>query len=1496
MKQIKSIIALFTLCALHQVGYSQYQLFPTNGNAPDGKTSPSVHQSTFVTLPNPYNANGNTSPNSFNYVRTWAMTQPLTDESQLGLNSQNSASIQTSYLNGWGNVLQKTERCANASFDLVAPVDNRATNNPVQYLPYAVSTKNVGPAHFQMQPFADQENYYLGLYPAEQKTAYSRSSTTGFDRKTYAPGVSLTGNDRGADQSIQTYPNGDIRFWGVAADLYASPYFDYYTNATYGPNTLTQKTTVNAEGIYTEEFYDKDNLLVCKKTYGGGTLDFLWTYYVYNSFGKLVCVIPPRAVDLASANGWALTPEILSGLCYTYTYNEYGQVCKTTTPGKTNPEYIVYDAKHRPVLKQTSTMAADNKWAFTIYDHKGRIAMTGITDAAYDYDGWNQILQGITGTYGNSVEHYIIAEFDPVDYQTMLNNSLSDGTVYEIYYYDQYDLHPDISGRSFVGYGPDYLNFAGTIQPQVSNNVNGLLTGKRTFIENSPYSRSWVNTVYFYDRFGRVIETQTQNPFADNTNGFWDNTALQYDFAGRTILSISDHQGWSGANKNGTKIMTKFIYDGTLNRLTTVAQKIDAGGWLNLSQDVFDGLGRLSVHTMGEVEEQRFDYNIRGQLTGINKDYVFNPVCQGNGMMNFGMTLSYDYGFSRPRNDGSIAGFVWRGAGAQSSPKSYGYNYDPAGQLNSADFNQFITSVNGIGYQAWTNYYQDYSVSNVTYDANGNMLTMNQKGVANNQNTDIDNLQYSYDHTSNQLTKVTDGITANYGLGDFQDGFNSGYIPDYNYDANGNMVTDRNKGIDYITYNYFNLPTSVNSQKGTIDNVYASDGTLLEKRIYDNNTGQTDNYRYWGNFVYRNDSLLYALNQEGRARWMPDSNMFKNDVFVRDHLGNVRSTVTVDYGSMLNYLNTNEIAVAFREAQFFDGIAPTRDDNPLTNNLNDLKCTRLNGSDPARRIGPSFLTKVMSGDEFDISCNSFYEEGNGNDNVAADAGSMMQSIIGTLSGGMGANFTSGEGVNPGDFATRLFTPDNYMNVYDALKEQATDPALPRAYLNYVVFDENMQIVQEESGAIQIGAGGSSWRTLGTPNSIKIGINGYLAVYVSNEQFRDVYFDNLYVQYKRGRLLQEQQYYPHGLAVDMGSNTPLENKFQYQSNEKHDELGIGLSDFHARQYDAQLGRFWSIDPVNQFSSGYIGMGNNPANLVDPMGTQTNGAGTGGSDIHGIKYNSIDFDWMDGIPHNGFAVAWGAGSGGGTIFDRDADIGTLGAVGQVEYTPGQGITDVHNLANLPNGFIWSSAHQSFGYYSRATEKGAFTDYTYNGYKNSLPGANSLAIADIWHGVPFQSGLDGMVNGRVGFTPVGIDFDLGGMTTTNKFKYQDVKSVPDVLGNQFTMSSFRGKTTGMSGRLVNIDHSSMDLGREATTITLFGVVSIGHFADDSWGAGLGAFGFEAHGGLGLGNGFGSINVGSSYTDHKGSVSGSDYGYNIGAGTFLLLTIPAIPVVFAF
>jgi hypothetical protein len=86
----------------------------------------------------------------------------------------------------------------------------------------------------------------------------------------------------------------------------------------------------------------------------------------------------------------------------------------------------------------------------------------------------------------------------------------------------------------------------------------------------------------------------------------------------------------------------------------------------------------------------------------------------------------------------------------------------------------------------------------------------------------MDNLSYTYD-SGNKLTKVDD--TSGKGEG-FKDVSGS----DYTYDANGNMISDNNKGISSISYNHLNLPIQVlfPSQMASISYVYNATGVKFQ--------------------------------------------------------------------------------------------------------------------------------------------------------------------------------------------------------------------------------------------------------------------------------------------------------------------------------------------------------------------------------------------------------------------------------------------------------------------------------------------------------------------------------------------------------------------------------------------------------------------------------------------------------------------------------------------
>jgi hypothetical protein len=366
----------------------------------------------------------------------------------------------------------------------------------------------------------------------------------------------------------------------------------------------------------------------------------------------------------------------------------------------------------------------------------------------------------------------------------------------------------------------------------------------------------------------------------------------------------------------------------------------------------------------------------------------------------------------------------------------------------------------------------DYSVSNLQYDANGNIMTMQQKGKLGATSTTIDNLTYSYINSGNRLEKVADAITADNKVGDFRD---SVLAVDYTYDSNGNLTKDLNKRIASITYNHLNLPESITvTGKGSITWQYDATGAKLRKTVVDNTLtpAKTTVTDYLGTSIFEQDTLMFISHEEGRTRAVYKTGKpvtYAYDYAIKDHLGNVRMILCTK-SDTAQYVATMELTAGAVENALFSNIENTRreiaeipnypTDNTTNPNAYVARLNAVNG----QKIGPSLVLRVIAGDTIQIKTTAVYRSTAAN-TASTTAPNMVSAILNAFSG-TGVM----DGIHDAGGAGSVLNTVLDSTIYNALKQK--DPfqnlsAKPKAYLNFALFDDQFALVDDNSGVRQV---------------------------------------------------------------------------------------------------------------------------------------------------------------------------------------------------------------------------------------------------------------------------------------------------------------------------------------------------------------------------------------------------------------------------------------------
>ena len=816
----------------------------------------------------------------------WILKQTYTEANGAASN------LDITYYDGLGYPTQIISAGASPSGkNIVTPVwyDPMRRDDAKAYLPYASSSNALSQP--ETDPYGSQRAFYTSLYgagPAEYAYAekvYEPSPLNRVERQ-YLPGDDFrSGGTYSGNADHFTQFGYQFNSAGEVLDLLCDASGNLLVKGFLPEAKLYKNTTTSPDGRVTVEFKDSDDRTILAASGSGSQTQE--TYYVYDGRMQLRWVLQPEAtarIKALAANASSANPSVFTQsdstarkFCFIYNYNGKGQMTEKRIPGK-GFEYMVYDPAGRLVATQDSTLRLQNRWILTRYDSLSRITSTSV----------------FTGTVSQRTRDQMQGIFDLSPYPAIFGNAgnitLTSATFGEA-------GNTFSNGNVYSSDIPSYLAFSpvsGVAETaDIDSRTASLLLYDKTLnlntINSSQNLRRYRERAYYYDSKGRVIQTVEKLPDGETLR-----TSVRYDFTGNPLKTVQ-----TSSRQGQMTLVQTFNYDSRGRKLSSSAR-------MNTSQNpstnpiaktfsavnyTYDGLGRLTGSERGKTAQAdsfvlspsstspvlstSLNYNIQGWMTtqtdvlkkGTSQSDIANLYSQTlryHDAQKASTTKSYDGLITEWETTQFSNGTDFTLPGSTADRYTYAYSYDSFGRLTeSARYAGFSVNPNNI-----------FTEKNLTYDRNGNILTLTRYG--NGNATIKDNFIYSYD--GNRLKHLAG--TA-----------------DYQYDGNGNMTLDALRNIT-LTYDINNLVSTVSRNDTLLSTYhYFADGTKYKVIDPDNNgrvyigpfsytTAKSGNtvYSYLEGIDTDGGRIMVVRKQSGTQNTYDYTTAF----FVRDHLGSTR--------------------------------------------------------------------------------------------------------------------------------------------------------------------------------------------------------------------------------------------------------------------------------------------------------------------------------------------------------------------------------------------------------------------------------------------------------------------------------------------------------------------------------------------------------------------------------------------------------------------------------
>lgn len=872
------------------------------------------------------------------------------------------------------------------------------------------------------------------------------------------------------------------------------------------------------------------------------------------------------------------------------TYNSLSNLLSTETTDAGRTEYV-YARDGRVRFSQNALQRPVGRYAYSNYDELGRVVESGeYTPGQYAVNVFENHLTAIPAS--NSV------------LQTSILESRSrTGGLYPNWCAQRqqswYDLPWDGSNGS-------------------QGNDSQLNGRKQEFILASvaKTSNDKVTTWYSYDEIGRVTWV------VQDIVGIGIKTLdYKYDFNGN-VLEVAYQNGQPDAFHH------YYEYDAA-KRLYKVYTSSDGVARILQAKYTYYLHGPLKrVELANRLQGLDYAYTMQGWLKSINHVNerldmgADSPAANGVPKDLFALTLDYFSGDYRSRSlnvmtptgltsatnpyryDGTIRASSWRTA-ASPDHQQMVYAYDEKSQLKQSTYGKL--GISGAYYHFDVAANKAFEEGGLDYDPNGNIQSLRRTDQA---GTVTDNFTYKYAANTNKLTEVHSG------------GATGPTVLDYDYDALGQMTRQRDEqGQRYLTYDVSGKTTGVYldaaHQQPVVEFAYDDRGFRVSKKSYGRGTsaGQVRTTYYvrdmagnvlsvyeqgpqTGNAVQRSEVPLYGSGRLGTLTRLDDgSEDYRYEL--TDNLGDSR---------VVFHKPTTEALTETMELSGVSSRAAFQNDN--------LYRAALSGA-PSGIYVAQFSDTQAPGTELKRTLT--VEKG---DTITFSAIGLLQDQAAGLSGAqaqpyllLGAAATSDENAQrglDGQPSVARTSPVKWLGriaaglsfpIGQRLKNQNAAAQLLRTttlqgWIKYRVLDAQGNEVSTRAEYL---TGTGTWE------SIRLGVRvqqgGSVEVIAgSTGQGSAIYFDNLTVEQTGGMIVQEQHQYAYGSPL-VGLNYTVGSKsyrhgYQGLFAEKDNETG--WDSFELRLYNSRIGRWMTYDPYGQFSSPYVGMGNEPVAGIDPDG--------------------------------------------------------------------------------------------------------------------------------------------------------------------------------------------------------------------------------------------------------------------------------------------------------